>query len=226
MAREALDLAHRDRERLLDIFRRMSARYGPQGWWPGDTPFEVMVGAVLTQATSWTNVEKALANLKAADALSPSGIRFLDESDLARLIYPSGYYNAKARKLRALVDYLGRRFDDDLDAMAREEMGSLRAELLGVYGIGEETADDILLYALRMPSFVVDSYTKRVLFATGRSRGACVVRRLPRSLHRQPTRGQGAVQRVPRPHRSPRQRGVQKAPGVPRLLPARHLPHR
>ena len=167
MAREELDLAHRDRERLLDVFRRMSARYGPQRWWPGDTPFEVMVGAVLTQATSWTNVEKALANLKAADALSPSGIRSLDESDLARLIYPSGYYNAKARKLRALVDYLGRRFDDDLDAMAREEMGSLRAELLGVYGVGEETADDILLYALRMPSFVVDSYTKRVFSRLG-----------------------------------------------------------
>ena len=167
MAREALDLAHRDRERLLDVFRRVSARYGPQRWWPGDTPFEVMVGAVLTQATSWTNVEKALAKLKAADALSPSGIRSLDEPDLARLIYPSGYYNAKARKLMALVDYLGRRFDDDLDAMAREEMGSLRAELLGVYGIGEETADDILLYALRIPSFVVDSYTKRVFSRLG-----------------------------------------------------------
>ena len=90
-----------------------------QRWWPGETRFEVMLGAVLTQATAWVNVEKALANLRAAEVLSPAGIRSLDEPDLARLIYPSGYYNSKARKLKALVDYLGRRFSDDLDAMAR-----------------------------------------------------------------------------------------------------------
>ena len=154
-------------ERLLDIYRRMLDRYGPQRWWPGETRFEVMVGAVLTQATAWVNVEKALVNLNAAEVLSPAGIRSLDEPDLARLIYPSGYYNSKARKLKALVDYLGRRFGDDLDAMAREDMASLRSELLDVYGIGEETADDILLFGLRMPSFIVDNYTRRILSRLG-----------------------------------------------------------
>jgi endonuclease-3 related protein len=155
------------REQLLDIHRRMLDRYGPQRWWPGETRFDVMVGAVLTQATAWVNVEKALANLKAADVLSPAGIRSLDEPELARLVYPSGYYNSKARKLKALVDYLGRRFGDDLDAMAREDMASLRSELLAVYGIGEETADDILLFGLGMPSFIVDNYTRRILSRLG-----------------------------------------------------------
>ena len=155
------------REQLLDIYRRTRDRYGPQRWWPGETRFEVMVGAVLTQATAWVNVEKALVNLNAAEVLSPAGIRSLDEPDLARLIYPSGYYNSKARKLKALVDYLGRRFGDDLDAMAREDMASLRSELLDVYGIGEETADDILLFGLRMSSFIVDNYTRRILSRLG-----------------------------------------------------------
>ena len=155
------------RDRLREIYDRMLSRYGPQHWWPGDTWFEVMVGAVLTQATAWVNVEKALVNLNAAEVLSPAGIRSLDEPDLARLIYPSGYYNSKARKLKALVDYLGRRFGDDLDAMAQEDMASLRSELLDVYGIGEETADDILLFGLRMPSFIVDNYTRRILSRLG-----------------------------------------------------------
>ncbi len=154
-------------EKLLEIFNRLYACYGPQRWWPGDTPFEVMVGAVLTQAASWTNVEKAIANLIAADALSPPAIRRLDEAELARLIYPSGYYNAKARKLKALARYLGERFDDDIAAMSRVDMEALRAELLGVYGIGEETADDIVLYAAGLPSFVVDSYTRRAFFRLG-----------------------------------------------------------
>jgi endonuclease-3 related protein len=155
------------REQLLDIYRRTLDRYGPQRWWPGDTRFEVMVGAVLTQAAAWTNVEKAIVNLKAADVLSPTGIRSLDEPELARLVYPSGYYNSKARKLKALVDYLGRRFGDDLDAMEQEDMASLRSELLDVYGIGEETADDILLFGLRMPSFIVDNYTRRIFSRLG-----------------------------------------------------------
>jgi endonuclease-3 related protein len=145
----------------------MLAQYGPQHWWPGDTGFEIMAGAVLTQAASWTNVEKAIANLKAAGALSPRAIRELPEDRLALLVFPSGYYNAKARKLKALAGYLGRSYRDDLDAMAQQDTDLLRSELIGVHGIGEETADDILLYALGKPTFVVDSYTKRVFSRLG-----------------------------------------------------------
>ena len=155
------------KEKLLDIYDRMLERYGPQHWWPGDTRFEIMVGAVLTQAAAWSNVEKAISNLVASDALSPKAIRDLGEEELAQLIYPSGYFNAKARKLRALVEYLGQRFDDDLDAMALEDGDALRAELLAVYGIGEETADDILLYAFGKAAFVVDGYTRRVFIRLG-----------------------------------------------------------
>jgi len=137
----------------------MLERYGPQHWWPGDTWFEMMVGAVLTQSASWGNVEMAISNLKAVDALSPQAI---DEPQLARLIYPSGYYNAKARKLKALALFIGREYNDDIEAMRQHNVETLREELLGVHGIGEETADDILLYALDNPSFVIDSYTKRI----------------------------------------------------------------
>ena len=132
---------------LTEVYDRLLARFGPQHWWPAETRFEVMVGAVLTQATAWGNVEKAIGRLKTADALSPAGIRRLPVDELAQLVYPSGYYNAKARKLKALVVYLGERFGDDLDAMGRCDTPALREELLGIHGIGDETADDILLYA-------------------------------------------------------------------------------
>ena len=155
--------AARQHEILRDAYRRLQRHYGPQHWWPADSPFEVMVGAVLTQSTSWTNVEKAVASLKAADALSPGAIRRLSHEELARVIYSAGFHNSKARKLKAMADYLGDRFDDDLDAMRRVDPAELRAELLGVHGIGNETADSILLYALGMPSFVVDAYTRRLL---------------------------------------------------------------
>ena len=155
------------RKTLLDIYNRMLEHYGPQHWWPAETPFEIMVGAVLTQAVSWSNVEKAISNLKAVDALSPQAVRELTQDGLAQLIYPAGYYNAKARKLKALAEYLGQRFDDDLDAMAQLEPDLLRAELMDVHGIGEETADDILLYAAGKPAFVIDSYTRRVYFRLG-----------------------------------------------------------
>ena len=146
----------------MEVYGRMLARYGPQHWWPAESRFEIIVGAVLTQATSWVNVERAIDSLRAADALSSRALRDLPLDELALLIYSAGYYNAKARKLRALAEYLGRRFEDDLDAMAREDVDTLRMELMGVHGIGEETADDILLYAMGKPVFVVDAYTKRV----------------------------------------------------------------
>ena len=154
--------AARQREILRDAYRRLQRHYGPQHWWPADSPFEVMVGAVLTQSTSWTNVEKAVDSLKAADALSPQAIRRLSHEELATIIYSAGFHNSKARKLKAMADYLGDRFGDDLDAMKRVDPAELRAELLGVHGIGNETADSVLLYALGMPSFVVDAYTRRL----------------------------------------------------------------
>ena len=152
---------------LLDIYNRLLRVYGPQHWWPGDTPMEVMVGAVLTQAATWTNVEKAITNLKAADAISADVLRGMPHEDLAKLVYPAGYYNQKSRKLKALAEYLGRRFDDNVEAMALENTDSLRRELTAIYGIGEETADDILLYAVGKPVFVVDAFTIRVFSRLG-----------------------------------------------------------
>ena len=155
------------RESLMAVYDRMFSRYGPQGWWPGGPGFEMMVGAVLTQAASWANVESAIANLRSAGALTPRAIRAIPQDELARLVYPSGYYNAKARKLKALAEYIGERFADDLDAMAREDTDTLRKDLLQVHGIGEETADDILLYSVGKPSFVVDAYTRRLFWRLG-----------------------------------------------------------
>ena len=145
----------------------MLARYGPQHWWPADSPFEVMVGAVLTQATAWTNVEQAISKLKDADALSPAAMRGMETDALAALIYSSGFYNAKAQRLKALVDFLGDGYGDDIDAMRLEDGAKLREELLAVRGIGEETADAILLYALGKPSFVIDAYTRRLFGRLG-----------------------------------------------------------
>ena len=155
------------RDKLLEIYERMLETYGPQHWWPGETRFEIMVGAVLTQAAAWSNVQRAISNLVAAGVLSPRAIRKLSSRELAQLIRPSGYFNSKARKLKALVEYLGRRFDDDLDAISRQDTDSLRSELLGVYGIGEETADAILLYAAGKTTFVIDNYTRRIFSRLG-----------------------------------------------------------
>ena len=152
-----------------EVYDRLLARYGAQGWWPADSPFEVMVGAVLTQATAWTNVEKAIANLRDADALAPRAVREMDAAELEALIRPSGFFRVKARRLRALCEFIGARFSDDLSAMAREPAESLRREILGVDGVGEETADDILLYALGFPIFVVDAYTRRIFHRLGAS---------------------------------------------------------
>ena len=152
---------------LLEVYGRLLGRYGRQHWWPAKTPFEIMVGAVLTQATSWSNVEKAIANLERACALTPGAIRALTPPELARLVYPSGFFNAKARKLAALCLYLSRKHDDDIESMSRLDTAMLRDELLGVFGIGEETADAILLYALGHPVFVIDAYSRRTFGRLG-----------------------------------------------------------
>lgn len=148
---------------ISDIYDFLYARYGPQHWWPADAPFEVIIGAILTQSAAWTNVEKAIGNLKKAGALSPEALRALPEDELAGLIYPSGYYNVKARKLKALAGWLGEKYGDSLDKMFSQDTDELRRQLLSVYGIGEETADSILLYAGNKPVFVIDAYTRRVI---------------------------------------------------------------
>jgi endonuclease III related protein len=153
--------------KLQEFYDILLACYGPQHWWPGEEPFEVMVGAILTQSAAWTNVEKGIANLKKAKALSPGALRELHQADVATLIHSCGYYNAKAVKLKALAQWLGERFGDDLEKMFAEDTGSLRNELLDVHCIGEETADSILLYAGNKPVFVIDAYTRRIIDRLG-----------------------------------------------------------
>ena len=154
--------------RLEDVFERLLARYGPQGWWPGDDrPFVVVVGAILTQAAAWKNVEKALRNLERAGALTPEGLLRLPEAELARLVYPAGYYNAKARKLKAFAGMLYERCDGHLEGLFALPLADLRRALLETHGIGPETADDIILYAAGQPMFVVDAYTRRIFSRLG-----------------------------------------------------------
>ena len=150
---------------IREVYDRLLAHLGPQGWWPGDGgPFETIAGAILTQNAAWANAEKALANLRAAEAMSWPAIRALPEEELALLIRPSGYFNAKARKLKAFADYMAGR-GDTLDGTSGAK--ELRAELLAVHGIGPETADDIVLYAAGLASFVIDTYTQRIVDRLG-----------------------------------------------------------
>ena len=150
-------------EILLEIYHRLLARYGQQHWWPADDPFEVIVGAILTQSAAWTNVEKAISNMKAENALTPAALHDLPLDRLARLIRPSGYYNAKALKLKSFADRLYSHYGGDLGRLFALDTPQLRLELLSIYGIGEETADSIILYAARRPVFVIDAYTRRIL---------------------------------------------------------------
>ena len=152
---------------LPDLYSRLFAAYGEQRWWPGETPFEVMVGAILTQNTAWSNVERAISALKEADALTPVALRTCPHDDLASLIRPSGYFNAKARKLRILGEFLGRHEDDIAAIYASKSLPDLREELLSLHGVGPETADSMLLYAGNLPIFVIDAYTIRVLSRLG-----------------------------------------------------------
>ena len=152
---------------LQDIYRRLLGSYGPQHWWPAEEPFEVMVGAILTQSAAWLNVEKAIVNLRAAGALSPEALRRLSLSEIAALIRPCGYYNAKARKLKSLAQWLGECCHDNLNELFANSVDHLRQHLLSVYGIGQETADSIILYAANKPIFVIDAYTCRIVNRIG-----------------------------------------------------------
>ncbi len=150
------------RRKLKNIYNQLYAHFGPRHWWPAKTPFEVMVGAILTQNTAWSNVEKAIENLKRENALSLRKIKRLPLRKLAALIKPSGFYNDKAKKLKALVKFLNNFSGGRLARLRGSRVDSLRQALLGVAGIGPETADSILLYALGKSVFVVDAYTKRI----------------------------------------------------------------
>ena len=155
------------RPSLMCTYERLLEHYGPQEWWPADSPFEVMVGAVLVQSTAWRNVEHAISNLKASDSMSPAAIRDMNVNTLEQLVRPSGFFRVKARRLKSFCEYLGERYSDSIGQMDERPTQELRLELLDVYGIGEETADDILLYALKRPVFVVDAFTRRVFHRLG-----------------------------------------------------------
>jgi endonuclease-3 related protein len=157
----------RRRDLLMEYYRAMLGALGHRHWWPARTPFEVCVGAVLTQNTAWTGVEKAIANLDSAGALAPHALFALPQTNIEELIRPAGYFRLKAKRLRSLLEYLHASCGFDLDILSKRDMTAVREELLGVSGVGPETADSILCYALGMPSFVVDAYTKRILSRHG-----------------------------------------------------------
>ena len=153
--------------KLEEIYQRLLLRYGRQNWWPADGPFEVIVGAILTQSAAWGNVAKALTNLKRAGVLTPTALRHLPLEELAGLIHPCGYYNAKAVKIKAFVEWLGESCQDSLEKLFSMDTAQLRSTLLSLHGIGEETADSIILYAARKPIFVIDAYTRRIMSRLG-----------------------------------------------------------
>jgi endonuclease-3 related protein len=151
-------------EQLTEIYQILFDRFGPQHWWPGQTQFEIITGAILTQNTNWANVEKAIANLKSAGCLSPEKLYHLDVIQLAEYIRPAGYYNIKTKRLKNFISWLFDNYDGRLTNLETVDTNQLRAELLAINGIGYETADSILLYAFDRPVFVVDAYTARIAF--------------------------------------------------------------
>lgn len=148
---------------LWQLYHRLWEAFGPQGWWPGETPFEVAVGAILTQNTNWTNVARALEGLKQEGKLTAEALAVMPEEELARWLRPTGYFNVKARRVKNFLAYLMESYGGSMEQMAEAELAVLRPELLAIKGIGPETADSILLYALNKPTFVVDAYTFRIL---------------------------------------------------------------
>ena len=148
---------------MKNIYQRLADVYGPQYWWPAKTRFEVIIGAILTQNTAWSNVKKAIRNLRNEKLLTPAALESVNKRRLAGLIRPSGYYNLKAERLKSFSRFLYNRYGGSLKKMFSQDVRSLRAELLTVKGLGEETVDSILLYAGSKPVFVVDAYTRRIL---------------------------------------------------------------
>lgn len=155
--------ATQKRVSLLNIYETLQDHFGDLHWWPGDSPFEVIVGAILTQNAAWKNVEAAIRRLKAEDMLHPARLRPLADQHLADLIRPAGYFRVKTKRLKAFLNFLYQDYQDDLKILFAEDLWVLRKKLLLVHGIGEETADSILLYAGGKPVFVVDAYTRRIM---------------------------------------------------------------
>lgn len=152
-----------NRAKLLKLYETLREHFGHRHWWPGDTPLEICLGAILTQNTSWSNVEKALENLKVSNVFTLKKIHAISTANLAKLIIPAGYFNVKAKRLKNFVTHIAERHDGKLDSLFQKKIPWLREELLSINGIGRETADSIILYAARKPIFVIDAYTKRVL---------------------------------------------------------------
>lgn len=163
--------AARNSTALMRYYELLSAALGPMHWWPAKTPFEVIVGAILTQSTSWSNVELAIANLRSAKMLTPAALRKVRFSKLAALVRPAGYFRQKTKKLKSFVHFLDSEYRGSLKRMFRTPTAELREKLLFVHGIGPETADSILLYAGNHPVFVVDAYTHRIFGRHGITSG-------------------------------------------------------
>lgn len=153
--------------RLLEIYERLLAHFGHRGWWPAETPFEMIVGAILTQNVSWRSASAAIENLKGAGLLSPEGLLQVGEEELTKLLRPARYHFQKAKKLKAFCRVLAEEYGGDLEAFLSQEVQELRQRLLKIYGIGPETADAIILYAAEKPVFVVDAYTHRIFQRLG-----------------------------------------------------------
>ena len=175
---------------LLAVYRKLRNHYGSRDWWPAETPFEVIIGAILTQNTNWNNVEKAIANLRQVDALTLDAIRQLNRETLEQLIRPSGFFRQKAERLQLFCHHIKEHHNNSLDHLFAQPLDRVRNELLKLKGIGPETADSILLYAGQFPSFVVDSYTNRLFqrlgLLTGKEKYATVrtlfMENLPREI--------------------------------------------
>jgi len=148
-------------KRFLKIYDVLYKSFGPQHWWPGDTPFEIMIGAILTQNTNWQNVSKAIEQIKKAGLLDPI-LLLKHRASIPKMIRPSGFYNVKSKRLIIFLKYFVEKYDGDIKKMKKKKIGVLRDELLDLPGIGCETADSILLYALSYPIFVIDAYTRRI----------------------------------------------------------------
>ncbi len=157
---------------LQNVFQRLLAHFGPLHWWPADSPFEVVIGAILTQNTAWTNVEKAITNLRQADCLTPAALRHTRREQLEEWIRPAGFFRQKAERLLLFVEHLFARHQGNLSQMLHGQLAEVRRELLALKGIGPETADSILLYAGGHPSFVVDAYTRRLFGRLGLLEGS------------------------------------------------------
>ena len=160
-------------DKLLEIYDVLNGYFGNMNWWPGESPFEVAVGAILTQNTNWNNVERAIASLKSEHLLDSNRLFEAEETCIAALIRPAGYYNIKARRLKAFLGFLHEEYEGDMGQMFQDELWHVRERLLSVKGIGEETADSILLYGGNKAIFVVDAYTRRILERHGIIKEGC-----------------------------------------------------